>query len=1324
MSRSSEARLTSAYAQLPDPPDRGERDDAAPVALGAADVVLIRDSWNKFLAFDDMLIEMFFERLLLDAPALVEQFGLSVDQAPREFARLFDLAIRGLDRATEVGLKEGYREAPAARKARSETLHDCGTYFAAYGMTPAQWDIAASTFLWAMGKAPYLEEYDRADLQKGPFSALGRFFALHVRQPMVEIAVAEDAALGDAVIIEMLAGADHMLSRPQEAGIFFYQTLFRSHPEVLRHFRTADMDMLSRHLIETVVFLGRAAGRPGNLRTELRHLASVHQVNQIPTEDYAKLAGPLLETISTFGAPLTPAMRLGWEVLFRRVMRVISEPMAFQERLVEEARTFLDQIAAELEWSPDCRAKRWSEITHEIRATGTYTQTFEELEHGARMAWRNAPKCIGRISWKNLVVRDCRHVSDPDTMFAECRAHLDAATNGGNIEIVMTVFRPTRPQERWGPRIWNSQLVRYAAYRDDTGAVIGDRANIDLTAAIRKLGWQPPADRGHFDILPVVIDVPGHEPRLYEWQDGEVLEVPISHPGEPGLAGLGLRWCAVPAIANFRLEIGGIDYGCLPFNGWFMGTEIARNLWEDRRYDRAEEIAAVFGLDTSSGASLWRDRAFLELNVAVIHSFQQARITLVDHQTASRQFMIHDQREKRAGRECPAQWSWIAPAAGGSTTPVWHHEMRDFHLSPTYSYAADRWAVEERDLCPMQTRPAATVRTRRPLILYASETGTAEGYARQAARRLSGLAPLVLSMDEVDVDLLRNETCALVIASTCRDGDIPATGRALLDWLNGCERGALEGFDFAVLGIGNRIYPNFCAAAVAFDQAFSDAGARRRAALETADEIAGQADTVKQWLEMFVKLWQADAAVGPTAVADVRVELVADAGRATPPLPTARIAFNAEMIADGRRHLRSTRHIGFDLGAEGPAFRAGDHIAVHPENPSALVAGVIRHLGYPPDAVVRIVGGADSSFERYREPVVLADLLARDLDLSMPAAPEELMRVMRAVSSDMEDQRQLERWIATLDRDQADKGRRQLTQWLVETYHTVLDLFDAFPDCVPSLDVLVDLLPRIRPRLYSIGSSPLVHPGQPRVMAGVLSEPRGDGRVRKGLCSHYLQGLEPGSGVHVEIKRAGKGLPDRYEGPLLMVGAGTGLSPLFGMLEDRVARGVRSTAQNPVALYFGCRDESEFLQRQQLMDWRRDGYLGRLSVALSRQGGTKAYVQDAIDSDGSVVWDILRRPDCRFVICGDAKMAQDVEDRLMQILRREIGDGYASALEIMRGMKAEGRYIEDVWGVQLNRAIALPEMVRTKYDQGSGWLGRIQQVLTGRLPDSGSILRY
>ena len=98
----------------------------------------------------------------------------------------------------------------------------------------------------------------------------------------------------------------------------------------------------------------------------------------------------------------------------------------------------------------------------------------------------------------------------------------------------------------------------------------------------------------------------------------------------------------------------------------------------------------------------------------MVSSFQKARVTLVDHHTASRQFMTHEIREKRAGRECPAQWSWIVPPVGGSTTPVWHHDMRDFQLKPAFSYAADRWVVDERPSRPAARAAAPSPQTSRP----------------------------------------------------------------------------------------------------------------------------------------------------------------------------------------------------------------------------------------------------------------------------------------------------------------------------------------------------------------------------------------------------------------------------------------------------------------------------------------------------------------------------------------------------------------------------------------------------------------------------------
>ncbi|MEH2143840.1 MAG: nitric oxide synthase oxygenase [Nostoc sp.] len=117
---------------------------------------------------------------------------------------------------------------------------------------------------------------------------------------------------------------------------------------------------------------------------------------------------------------------------------------------------------------------------------------------------------------------------------------------------------------------------------------------------------------------------------MYHWNRDEILEVEIEHPAIPKFKSLGLRWYAVPAITNFSMHVGGITYACIPFNGWYMGTEIMRDFLDEYRYNKMEDIAKVLKLDTSSEQTLWRDRVALELNVAILYSFQKAKVTMVD----------------------------------------------------------------------------------------------------------------------------------------------------------------------------------------------------------------------------------------------------------------------------------------------------------------------------------------------------------------------------------------------------------------------------------------------------------------------------------------------------------------------------------------------------------------------------------------------------------------------------------------------------------------------------------------------------------------------
>jgi nitric-oxide synthase, bacterial len=327
--------------------------------------------------------------------------------------------------------------------------------------------------------------------------------------------------------------------------------------------------------------------------------------------------------------------------------------------------------------------RRLRHVRREIETTGTYRHTPDELTFGARVAWRNSSRCIGRLYWQSLRVRDRREITAASDIAAESIAHLREATNGGRIRPVITVFAPDTP-DRPGPRILNSQLARYAGYETADG-VIGDPANADVTRLARYLGWPGGQPAGRFDMLPLLVQEAGAPLTLHELPADAVLEVIIGHPEFGWFADLGLRWYSVPVISDMYLDVGGVCYPAVPFNGWYMGTEIgSRDLGDTGRYDQLPVIARHMGLSTASDRNLWKDKAMTELNLAVLHSFSTAGVTISDHHTESVRFLQHMEREERQGRVCPADWTWIVPPAASSATPVFHRTYQDFDQAPNF----------------------------------------------------------------------------------------------------------------------------------------------------------------------------------------------------------------------------------------------------------------------------------------------------------------------------------------------------------------------------------------------------------------------------------------------------------------------------------------------------------------------------------------------------------------------------------------------------------------------------------------------------------------
>ncbi len=315
----------------------------------------------------------------------------------------------------------------------------------------------------------------------------------------------------------------------------------------------------------------------------------------------------------------------------------------------------------------------------------------ENLTEMARIAWRNNARCIGRYFWQTLELLDARSAVTPDEVFEGCVAHLRHSTHAGKIRPTVTVFQPAEQGER-GIRIWNRQLIRYAGYRALDGTVLGDPEQVPLTEKVIEMGWQPPSDRGAFDILPLVIECPGAPPKLFVVPEDAVLEVPITHPDLPWFADLRLKWHALPAVSDMALVGHGLRFTAAPFSGYYMGTEIAsRNLGDENRYNLLPDIADRMGIDRSSRRMLWKDRALVELNTAVLHSFRESGVAIVDHHTASAQFMQHVAQEEKCGRGVPGDWSWLVPPMSGSACPVFHRYYDEARPEPSFVDQQRAW---------------------------------------------------------------------------------------------------------------------------------------------------------------------------------------------------------------------------------------------------------------------------------------------------------------------------------------------------------------------------------------------------------------------------------------------------------------------------------------------------------------------------------------------------------------------------------------------------------------------------------------------------------
>uniref|UniRef100_A0A8C3L9F3 Nitric oxide synthase n=1 Tax=Chrysolophus pictus TaxID=9089 RepID=A0A8C3L9F3_CHRPC len=586
-----------------------------------------------------------------------------------------------------------------------------------------------------------------------------------------------------------------------------------------------------------------------------------------------------------------------------------SEDTRPKEEVLLLAKDFIDQYYSSIKRSGSkAHMERLEEVTKEIEATDTYQLRDTELIYGAKHAWRNAARCVGRIQWSKLQVFDARDCTTAHGMFNYICNHIKYATNKGNLRSAITIF-PQRTDSKHDFRIWNAQLIRYAGYKQPDGTILGDPANVELTEICIQQGWKAPY--GRFDILPLLLQANGNDPELFEIPPELVLEVPIRHPKFEWFKDLGLKWYGLPAVSNMLLEIGGLEFSACPFS--FPPPIGVRDYCDNSRYNILEQVAKKMNLDMRKTSSLWKDQALVEINIAVLYSFQSDKVTIVDHHSATESFIKHMENEYRCRGGCPADWVWIVPPMSGSITPVFHQEMLNYRLTPSFEYQPDPWnthiwkgvngtptkkrAIGFKKLAKAVKFSAklmgqAMAKRVKATILYATETGKSQVYAKTLCEIFKhAFDAKVMSMDEYDIVHLEHETMVLVCKSGNPGGHgpiqamgfvTPVTTATLCHCLyrsykvrfnsvssysdarksssdgpdsrdNFESTGPLANVRFSVFGLGSRAYPHFCAFARAVDTLLEELGGERILRMGEGDELCGQEESFRTWAKKVFK---------------------------------------------------------------------------------------------------------------------------------------------------------------------------------------------------------------------------------------------------------------------------------------------------------------------------------------------------------------------------------------------------------------------------------------------------------------------------------------
>jgi sulfite reductase (NADPH) flavoprotein alpha-component len=347
---------------------------------------------------------------------------------------------------------------------------------------------------------------------------------------------------------------------------------------------------------------------------------------------------------------------------------------------------------------------------------------------------------------------------------------------------------------------------------------------------------------------------------------------------------------------------------------------------------------------------------------------------------------------------------------------------------------------------------------------------------------------------------------------------------------------------------------------------------------------------------------------------------------------------------------KDTQHAVINLSNSGITYKPGDSLGVYPQNEPSLVGSVVAELGASADAEVTVAAGVS---------VPLREALRDWLDITAPS--DEVLDLLAKTATDAGEAKAL----AAL----AEEG-------LDDSPLDILDILQQHPSARPATQSFAEKLGRLRPRLYSIASSQVMHPDEVHLTVAVVRY-EANGRNRKGVASTYIGERAQGQGVPVYLQPAKDfGLPEDDTTAIIMVGPGTGIAPFRAFIEERHARGATGGAW----LFFGNpHSDSDYIYREEMEGYLDAGTLTRVTTAFSRDGEGKVYVQDRIRDNGAELWSWLASG-AHFYVCGDAEhMAPAVDEALRDVVRDHGGYDNDGARAYVQRLASEQRYQRDVY---------------------------------------------